>query len=233
LDTNGLSAALSRLHDALSMYVGENWTGSSVLEKGQHLAIRPGHRVYQAVLDIEKLYPDKKLPIIQQMKWMKLLDETQKAISEDDPQKRRRTECLQVAEDFRQSIVIELEKLSDDEAKSVDVKTGDSEPMPNRNGDKYKLGPGRRVTRNGQNAELSPKEFLIVQAIKFRESVPLGELMRPSHDDAIWQERYSQDDRQQTDKIRKAISRLDGKLSEAGVSISLRVSPPDLIVTYR
>jgi hypothetical protein len=98
--------------------------------------------------------------------------------------------------------------------------------------DKYKLGPGRTVTRGG-TAELSPQGFLIFQAIKHRESVPLGELMRPAHDDAIWKERYNQDDRHKNGKIRMAIGRLGGNMSEAGVNISLRVSPPDLIVTYR
>jgi hypothetical protein len=98
--------------------------------------------------------------------------------------------------------------------------------------DRYQLGPGRTVTR-GERAELSTKEFSIFTLIKQRDSVPLGELMRPAHDDAVWPERYNQDDKQQREKIQKAISRLDGKLTTAGVKISLRVSPPDLIVKYQ
>ena len=70
-------------------------------------------------------------------------------------------------------------------------------------------------------------------AIKQRNSVPIGELMRLNSDDAVWQESYQQDDETKTNKIRKAISRLDGKFSVAGVNFSLQLRPPDLIVTYR
>jgi len=104
--------------------------------------------------------------------------------------------------------------------------------MPRTVGGKYKLGPGRTVTRNGM-ADLSKQEFNIFMAIKERDSVPLGELMRPAHDDAIWKERFDQDDDKKVQKIQKAISRLNNKLTVGNVTISIDVSGADLLITYR
>ena len=83
-----------------------------------------------------------------------------------------------------------------------------SPPALTENDAKYVVGPGQGVSRNGQYAALSKQEFTIFQAIKWCESLPLGDLVRTSYDDAVWNERYNRDDKQQADKIRNAISRL-------------------------
>jgi hypothetical protein len=98
---------------------------------------------------------------------------------------------------------------------------------------KYRLGPGRTVTRGGM-ADLTKLEFAIMSLLKGRAVVPLGELMRPAHDDAVWKERFNQNDRRKMKKIRERIYNLNTKLLEASpsVKISLDISGTDLLVTY-